>query len=238
MHKMNGNLTKGECMNKVMSVLLVMLFWGAALSSSQEAIEKKDAACLATATRTLLPEIKEKLEGVIDEMYSISAAELMDIVGKFDKIPTISAAILKERMANEEDLLVVNVLDEPLYDDCHISNSVNVPLPNLINRVANWDREQHIVVYCALSACDAGQKGYILLTYMGFKNVVEYPGGIKEWFGLGYPVEGPCVLPYLHEDPMKPFINCPCGKLGNFDFGEALKRVVHCPCGRPRPKKK
>ena len=34
----------------------------------------------------------------------------------------------KEKIANQDQLIVMNVLDKKLYNDCHIKNSISVPL--------------------------------------------------------------------------------------------------------------
>ena len=113
-------------------------------------------------------------------------------------IPVISAEQLKEELCSTKNILLVNVLSERYYNDCHIVGSINVPLPELVDRAAAWDHSQKIVVYCALDECDAGEKGCILLNCMNFTNVSDYKGGIKEWFQLNYPTEGPALSEYLH----------------------------------------
>lgn len=134
------------------------------------------------------------------QLYKISAQELQEFLGiSFDTIPTISAEELKERKDREPDLFIINVLPKALYDDCHIVGSDSVPLRNLVTCAAEWPRDKEIIVYCALDICDAGQKAYILLTCMGFTNVVDYEGGIKEWYQLGYDTNGPASASYLHE---------------------------------------
>ena len=91
-------------------------------------------------------------------------------------------------MSTNNDLLVINVLPEVYYNDCHIKGSFNAPLKKLVDLAQSWDRSQKIVLYCALDECDAGEKGCILLHCMGFNDVRDYRGGIKEWV--------PAWLPY------------------------------------------
>lgn len=132
-------------------------------------------------------------------LYKTSPEELYEILNISPiSIPTIQATDLKKLMISNSDMLVVNVLPQKYYDDCHITGSINAPLPELVERAQNWDRSQKIVIYCALDECDAGEKGCILLSQMGFTNVSDYKGGIKEWFQLGYPTTGPALSEYLH----------------------------------------
>jgi rhodanese-related sulfurtransferase len=93
----------------------------------------------------------------------------------------------------------VNVLGKMLYDDAHISGSINAPLRFLEEKAKDWDKGREIIVYCACYECDASQKACRLLTYMGFNNVLAYEGGIREWFQKGYPCNGPCKESYLRE---------------------------------------
>ena len=141
----------------------------------------------------------EKVESIKDDLFKISAPELETFFGlSLGTIPTISADDLKDQMSTDSDLMVINVLPEKYYNDCHIKGSINAPLPDLVEQAAAWDRSQKIVVYCALEACDAGEKGYILLHCLGFANVIDYKGGIKEWYQLNYFTGGPALSEYLH----------------------------------------
>lgn len=169
--------------------------------------------------KQMAPEVLHILEDVLDEIYHMSAQEVQEMLQQdLGCINQISAQVLQQKMETNPDLLVINVLSEHWYKDCHITGSINVPLKELIYTVAQWDRNQEIVVYCALDACDAGEKGYILLRCMGFEHIEDYRGGIKEWFQLGYPVEGPCTASYLHEAQIRSF-DC---KQIDFDFKQSL----------------
>ena len=141
----------------------------------------------------------DTIETIKKDLYKISATELAKLLPcATDTIPTISAKQLKNEIAHNNDLLVINVLPEHYYHDCHITGSINAPLTTLIKQAKQWDPCQKIVLYCALKECDAGQKGCILLKCMGFINVIDYKGGIKEWYQLGYPTQGPALSTYLH----------------------------------------
>ena len=148
------------------------------------------------------------LEDVSKELFHISAQELRDLVRQdVGPINSISAQDLSAKMAQNPKLLVINVLSANWHNDCHIAGSINIPLTEFIYKVGSFDRSQDIVVYCALDACDASEKAYILLHCMGFTSVFDYIGGIKEWFQLGFPVNGPCQASYLHKDVARNF-NC------------------------------
>lgn len=132
-------------------------------------------------------------------LYKISADELQLYLGtSYDNPKTISADELKTALEGDQKPFVINVLPASLYDDCHIVGSESAPLKELVEKAKDWERDRNIIVYCALTECDAGEKAYVLLSVMGFTNVIDYKGGIKEWFQLGYPTEGPAESAFLH----------------------------------------
>lgn len=175
--------------------------------------------------RQLSPEMLAMLERVIDEIYHLNTQDIQDIVQQdFGCIPGISADDLRAKMAQNPNLLVINVLSEKWYLDCHIAGSINVPLDKLIYQMDGYDRSQEVVVYCALDECDASEKAYVLLRCMGFESVIDYRGGIKEWFQLGYAIEGSCFSSYLHDktgNRFDPSVTCAF----DFDFCTVLKKT-------------
>lgn len=111
---------------------------------------------------------------------------------------------------NEPELLIVNVLDKNLYDDCHIKGSVNVPFEEFDNWIKDKlnskkiDINDHVVVYCSNYMCTASGYCAKSLLKQNFKNVWAYEAGMAEWFQKGYPIEGVCQKPYLTKSTNKP----------------------------------
>ncbi len=50
------------------------------------------------------------------------------------------------------------------------------------------DKEALIVTYCSNLKCPASHKLYTHLKSLGYKNLIEYPEGIKGWIDAGYTV--------------------------------------------------
>lgn len=151
--------------------------------------------------KDLHPDVLHALKPVLSNIYHLSAQEVQDIVKQdVGPIMYVTAQELHAKMEQASKPVVVNVLTQKWYDDCHIQGSINISLKDLIYVAQTWDKDQEIIVYCALDECDASQKAYILLRCMGFQNVADYQGGIKEWFNLGLPIVGPCAASYLHDD--------------------------------------
>lgn len=158
-------------------------------------------AYAAKSSSKLNPTIVAAVERVLDSIYALTTQEFINVIKKdVGCIQIVTAEQLHQRMLTESDLLVINVLSERWYKDCHIKGSINIPLKNLIYCLEGIDFNRPIVVYCALDACNGGQKAFVLLRSLGFTNVVDYHDGVKDWYQRGYPVEGPCAESYLHEE--------------------------------------
>ena len=100
-------------------------------------------------------------------------------------------------MTRGENITLVNVLPRESYDDCHISGSISVPVAELAEAAAGWDKSQTIITYCAHGECSASGTAAKMLTELGFENVSAYEGGIKEWYQAGLPTEGPVTQDWI-----------------------------------------
>lgn len=112
---------------------------------------------------------------------------------------SFTAEELKERFSQNADLLVINVLAQEVYVDCHITGSINIPYDRLIETVSSWEKDKEIVLYCAQKNCDKSDMAYELLLDMGFTNLHTFPGGMHEWVSKNYDTSGMCQMRYLHE---------------------------------------
>ena len=97
-------------------------------------------------------------------------------------------------------MVVINVLEKNLYDDCHIQGSVHVPFEMLERYVQqNLNKDTEIVLYCSNYMCSASGQGCKILKRLGFEKVYAYEGGTAEWYQNKMPVEGPCTAGYLQK---------------------------------------
>ncbi len=94
-------------------------------------------------------------------------------------------------------LLVLNILEPELYQDCHIPGSINVPLDELEDYVRDLDLNREIIVYCSNYLCTASKYAAELLQKLGFKQVYAYEAGMAEWRQQGLPVDGLAKQQYL-----------------------------------------
>lgn len=98
---------------------------------------------------------------------------------------------------------VINVLSPYYYQDCHIKDSINIPLESLAEAGKTLDKNEEIILYCAHYQCPASKKAWHILNELGFTNIKAYEGGIVEWYQRGYPIDGEANEPYLLQSHAK-----------------------------------
>ena len=112
----------------------------------------------------------------------------------------ITAHELKHMLDKSKNIMLLNVLPEASYHDCHIEGSVNINYKiDIEDSMHNIDKDQLIVAYCASYSCNASSNAARKLEELGFTNVYIYEGGMKEWRELGLPCSGPCQKEYLYD---------------------------------------
>jgi rhodanese-related sulfurtransferase len=94
-------------------------------------------------------------------------------------------------------VVVINVLDKELYDDCHIKGSIHIPFEMIEQQADAIDKTADIVIYCSNYQCATSEYAARKLCALGFTNVSIYEGGMAEWFQQGLPCEGSCTRTYL-----------------------------------------
>ena len=104
------------------------------------------------------------------------------------EIDTIDREELKAKLGRGEDFKLVMTLHEWAYQAAHIPGSISVTSPTEAAR--ELDRDDEIVVYCSDVDCVASRIAYTALREAGFGNVRHYAGGLSDWQGAGYPLEG------------------------------------------------
>lgn len=106
--------------------------------------------------------------------------------------------------SDKNKLLVLNILEPELYQDCHIAGSINVPLDELETYVRDLDLNRELVVYCSNYLCTASAYAAELLQKLGFKQVYAYEAGMAEWHQRGLPTTGPATQRYLNLSVSQP----------------------------------
>jgi molybdopterin/thiamine biosynthesis adenylyltransferase/rhodanese-related sulfurtransferase len=111
--------------------------------------------------------------------------DLMDEARR--EVPEWSIDQVKERLANGQDYLLLDVREREEYREGHLAGAVSLPRGFLEIRAEQSapDKDRPIIAYCAggTRSLLAGKQ----LKAMGYQNVVSMAGGYSAWKGAGYP---------------------------------------------------
>lgn len=99
---------------------------------------------------------------------------------------TIDYDTLHTMWKNQENYVLIDVRSFDEYDEQHIPDADNIPLDEVDflelveKRVVS--KEAKIVINCGRMECPLSTKAAEKLEQAGFKNVMDYKGGVKDWF--------------------------------------------------------
>jgi len=77
--------------------------------------------------------------------------------------------------------MVVDVRTEAEFAGGHIPGAVNVPVDQIQEAAAAWDKSKPVALYCATGGRSASAAGY--LAGQGFREVYNLKAGIAAWNG-------------------------------------------------------
>ncbi|MGD8826807.1 MAG: rhodanese-like domain-containing protein [Myxococcales bacterium] len=104
---------------------------------------------------------------------------------------TIQRAALQDKMENNLNLKLVEVLDPKQYDEFHLPGAMNVPLASGFEesiQQAIPDKNAEVVVYCSDAKCESSAKAARKMEQLGYEHVYRYQAGKKDWKEAGLPV--------------------------------------------------
>ena len=104
------------------------------------------------------------------------------------KVETITKDGLLQKLENNEQPQIVNVLSPEFYHLGFINGSRKIPLEELDKRHSELDPNREVITYCAHEECSASSQAAEKLSQRGF-SVKAYQGGIQEWKQAGLPTE-------------------------------------------------
>ena len=108
--------------------------------------------------------------------------DLPDSKGNFEIVDNIPAEELKAAIGNDA-IQIVDVRNSTEFKDGHIEGAVNAFVGTLPDNLDLVDRDREVIIHC--QAGDRSSIAYSILQANGFKNIKNYPGGMKEWKELG-----------------------------------------------------
>ncbi|MGO3654504.1 MAG: rhodanese-like domain-containing protein, partial [Sphingobacterium sp.] len=86
----------------------------------------------------------------------------------------------------QHDVQIVDVRSEGEYKTGHIAGADHVFVGTLLQNLDKISKDKQVVIHC--QAGDRSTIAYSLLKRIGFDNVKNYSGGMKEWKEKGKPV--------------------------------------------------
>ena len=110
-------------------------------------------------------------------------AERQDLVWSTERV---SPSALAEELASGNPPLVMDIRAPREWSAKHLSDSVNLPLSHLQERIGEIPRTRRIAVHCA-----GGYRSSIavsILNQHGITNLIELAGGITAWEAARFPV--------------------------------------------------
>ena|SRR5919106_1860042 len=96
-----------------------------------------------------------------------------------------------QRLRNEDDAQLVEVLPADEFEDEHLPGAVNIPLKSLdAETTSALDPQRPVIVYCYDYQCDTSPRAASWLECLGFARVYDYVAGKADWGSFGLPLEG------------------------------------------------
>jgi rhodanese-related sulfurtransferase len=101
-------------------------------------------------------------------------------------------------IVQDDKLILINVLDKDLYDDCHIKGSINIPFEDVEGYLQHKKGDDvELIFYCSNRRCTASHSAAKKAIELGFSDVLVYVEGTAGWYQAGLPVVGNCKKNYL-----------------------------------------
>jgi len=108
---------------------------------------------------------------------------------------------LDKLLNKNKNILLINVLTNKYYNNCHIENSINWTVKEIMNNpfyIPSIDKiifkNTPIIVYCGHNNCNTSTIAYEYLLNEGFKNIYRYVGGMTDWYLSHKKSIGPCDI--------------------------------------------
>lgn len=117
--------------------------------------------------------------------YIASASVWEEAGGKLEKAPVISLDEFKALYQNN-GIQVVDLRGATEYQSGHIKGADHVFIGTLLSNLDKISKDKKVVIHC--QGGDRATIGYSLLAQKGFKNILNFSGGMNQWLQDGNPV--------------------------------------------------
>ncbi len=124
--------------------------------------------------------IKVKRRKDAEQMIFPAGEKNMQIIDSQVINPEITVSELQKRIANQEDILLLDVRNPFEYDICKLTNSLLIPMSNIPTNIKHIPKDKPVVVYCHHGMRSASVIEYLSQNH-GFTNLHNLSGGINAW---------------------------------------------------------
>ncbi len=91
----------------------------------------------------------------------------------------INSREAKERIDNENDIIILDVRTQEEFNEGHIPNSINIPLSEIIDQAKQlFTKDTKLFIYCRSGVRSRIATSQLVL--MGYNQVFDF-GGILSW---------------------------------------------------------
>lgn len=98
---------------------------------------------------------------------------------------------LMKMVSSGQKFKLVDVLDKEHFQKEHIKGAISLPVNEIEKKAAKiLKKSETIVVYCASFDCQASTKAAEKLLSMGYRDVLDYKGGLKDYKEANLALEG------------------------------------------------
>ncbi|MBC7696237.1 MAG: MBL fold metallo-hydrolase [Burkholderiales bacterium] len=135
-----------------------------------------------------LDDLTRKLMRIgLDNIYGYipSTKTWLETGGSLEKANVITLAEFKPLLA-DEDLQIIDVRNATEFNAGHIDGAKHVFVGTILNNLDKISKDKKVVIHCQSGARAA--IAYSLLAKEGYKNVLNYSGGMNEWTNGGNPI--------------------------------------------------
>ena len=102
----------------------------------------------------------------------------------------ITREVLKNMIDKEVNFLLIDARAHEAYDKEHLPGAVSIPSDHLGEHLLTGHKKtETFVTYCSSLECDASTVASKNLKKYGFKKVLQFKGGLKDWKAAKYPTE-------------------------------------------------
>ena len=111
---------------------------------------------------------------------------------------------LMQMVSSGERFKLVDVLERGHFAQEHIKGAISIPVSEIEKKAPKLLKKgERVVVYCASFDCQASTTAAEKLLSMGYKHVLDYKGGLKDYKEAGLALEGS-----LHEEACRTCSTC------------------------------